>query len=54
MAEMWKIPIQAYEARYADWKSHWHHCIGEREIISKVMMYFLMENKDFAFFQFFL
>ncbi len=27
-AELWEIPIQAYEACFANWKSHWHHCVG--------------------------
>ncbi len=28
VAELVKIPIQAYEACFADWKSCWHHCVS--------------------------
>ncbi len=30
-SELQNIPIQAYEACSADWKSRWHHCAGVEE-----------------------
>ncbi len=49
MAELWKIPIQAYPASLTG------NLAGitvwmRRAIISKVIVYFLTEDKDFAFF----